>query len=129
VKQTSRAGAVASAQTYIESKKDIELSDMYFLWLLEREYIKHHLARQIDPAAIPVTERKASLLIDVAQAFFQWGKYGQPYTALRAAEPSAPQEVAARAPVRTLARNLAALAPPGTHRDAAHLADRTGAHA
>ena len=66
------------------------------------------LARQIDPAAITVTERKASLLIDVAQAFFQWGKYGQAYTALRAAEQTAPQELAARTPVRT----LAATSPP-----------------
>ena len=86
------------------------------------------LARQIDPAAITVTERKASLLIDVAQAFFQWGRYSQAYTALRAAEQTAPQELAARAPVRTLARNLAALAPPGTRRDAAQLADRIGAY-
>ncbi len=86
------------------------------------------LARQIDPAAITVTERKASLLIDVAQAFFQWGKYGQAYIALRAAEQTAPQELAARAPVRTLARNLAALAPPGLRRDAVHLADRIGAY-
>ena len=86
------------------------------------------LARQIDPAAITVTERKASLLIDVAQAFFQWGKYDKAYTALRAAEQTAPQELAARAPVRTLARNLAALAPPGTRRDAGHLADRIGAY-
>jgi hypothetical protein len=86
------------------------------------------LARQINPAAITVTERKTSLLIDVAQAFFQWGKYGQAYTALRAAEQTAPQELAARAPVRTLARNLAALAAPGLRRDAAHLADRIGAY-
>jgi len=86
------------------------------------------LARQVDPAAITVTERKASLLIDVAQAFFQWGKYGQACTALRAAEQTAPQELAARAPVRTLARNLATLAPPGLRRDAAHLADRIGAY-
>jgi hypothetical protein len=87
------------------------------------------LARQIDPAAITVTERKASLLIDMAHAFFQWGKYGQACTALRAAEQTAPQELAARAPVRTLARNLTALAPPGLRRDAAHLADRIGAYA
>ena len=65
---------------------------------------------------------------DVAQAFFQWGKYGQACTALRAAEQTAPQELAARAPVRTLARNLAALAPPGTRRDTARLADRIGAY-
>jgi len=86
------------------------------------------LARQINPAAITVTERKASLLIDVAQAFFQWGRYGQAYTALRTAEQTAPQEVAARAPVRTLARNLAALTPLGLRRDAGHLADRIGAY-
>ncbi len=86
------------------------------------------LARQIDPAAITVTERKASLLIDVAPAFFQWGRYGQACTALRAAEQTAPQELAARAPVRVLARNLAALAPPGIRRDAGHLADRIGAY-
>ena len=86
------------------------------------------LARQIDPAAVTVTERKASLLIDVAQAFFQWGKYHQACHALRAAEETAPQEVAARAPVRALARNLAALAPPGLRRDAAQLADRIGAY-
>jgi hypothetical protein len=86
------------------------------------------LARQIDPAAITVTERKASLLIDVAQAYFQWGKYGQACTALQAAEQTAPQKLAARSPVRTLARNLAALAPPGTRREAAHLADRIGAY-
>jgi len=87
------------------------------------------LARQIDLAAITVTERKASLFIDIARAFFRWGKYGQACTALRAAEQTAPQELTARAPVvRTLARNLAALAPPSTRRDAAHLADRIGAY-
>ena len=86
------------------------------------------LARQINPAAITVTKRKTSLLIDVAQAFFQWGKYGQSYTALRAAEQTAPQELAARASGRTLARNPAALAPPGLRRDAGHLADRIGAY-
>ena len=89
---------------------------------------RHRPGRQINPAAVTVTERKASLLIDVAQAFFQWGKYSQAYTALRAAEQTAPQELAARTPVRTLARNLAALTPPGTRRDAAHLADRIGAN-
>ena len=40
----------------------------------------------VNPAAITVTERKASLFIDVAQAFLQWGKYGQAYTALRATD-------------------------------------------
>jgi tetratricopeptide (TPR) repeat protein len=85
------------------------------------------LARRINLAAITVTERKASLLIDVARAFFQWGRYEQAYAALRAAEQTAPEEVAARPAVCALARNLAALAPPGIRRDAEQFASRIGA--
>jgi hypothetical protein len=85
------------------------------------------LARQIDLAAITVTERKASLLIDVARAFFQWGRYRQAYAALRTAEQTAPQEVAARASVHALARDLAAVAPGSIRRDAEQFASRIGA--
>ena len=85
------------------------------------------LARQIDLRAVTVTERKASLLIDVARAFFQWGKYEQARAALRAAEDTAPQEVAARPSVATLARNLATLAPASIRRDAEQFATRIGA--
>jgi hypothetical protein len=85
------------------------------------------LARQIDLRAVTVTERKASLLIDVARAFFQWGKYEQAHATLRAAEDIAPQEVAARPSVGTLARNLAALAPASIRRDAEQFASRIGA--
>ena len=85
------------------------------------------LARRIDLAAITVTERKASLLIDVARAFFQWGRYEQAYASLRAAEQTAPEEVAARPAVCALVRNLAALAPPGIRRDAEQFASRIGA--
>ncbi len=85
------------------------------------------LARQIDLGAVTITERKASLLIDVARAFFQWGKYEQAHAALRAAEATAPQEVAARPPVATLARDLATLAPVGIRRDAEQFATRIGA--
>jgi hypothetical protein len=85
------------------------------------------LARQIDLAAITVTERKASLLIDVARAFFQWGRYHQAYAALRTAEQTAPQEVAARASVHALARDLAAVAPGSIRRDTEQFASRIGA--
>jgi hypothetical protein len=85
------------------------------------------LARRIDPRAVTVTERKAALLIDVARAFFQWGKYEQAHTALRAAEGAAPQEVAARPSVATLARDLATLAPASIRRDAEQFATRIGA--
>ena len=84
------------------------------------------LARKIDLRAVTVTERKASLLIDVARAF-QWGKYEQAHAALRAAEDTAPQEVAARPSVGTLARDLATLAPPSIRRDAEQFASRIGA--
>jgi hypothetical protein len=85
------------------------------------------LARQIDLGTITVTERKATLLIDVARAFFQWGKYEQAHIALRAAEDTAPQEVAARPAVGSMARNLAVLAPTGIRLDAAQFARRIGA--
>jgi hypothetical protein len=58
------------------------------------------LARQINLAAITVTERKASLLVDVARAFFQWGRREQAYAVLRAAERTAPEEVAAACGLR-----------------------------
>jgi hypothetical protein len=85
------------------------------------------LARKIDLRAVTVAERKASLLIDVARAFFQWGKYEQAHAALRAAEATAPQEVAARPSVATLARDLATLAPASIRRDAEQFATRIGA--
>ena len=84
------------------------------------------LARHIDLRAVTVTERKASLLIDVARAFFQWGKYEQAHAALRA-EDTAPQEVAARLSVATLARDLAPLPPASIRRDAEQFATRIGA--
>ena len=46
---------------------------------------------------------------------------------LRAAEDTAPQEVAARSSVATLARDLATLAPPSIRRDAEQFATRIGA--
>ena len=85
------------------------------------------LARRINLAAITVTERKATLLTNVARAFFQWGRYEQAYAALRAAEQTAPEEVAARPAVGALVRNLAALAPSGIRRDAEQFASRIGA--
>jgi len=84
------------------------------------------LARRIDLRAVTVTERKASPLIDVARAYFQWGKYEQAHAALRAAEDTAPQEVAARPAVATLARDLATLAPVSIRRDAEQFASRIG---
>ncbi|MCQ0023978.1 helix-turn-helix domain-containing protein [Streptomyces somaliensis DSM 40738] len=63
------------------------------------------LARRVDPAALPTTERRARYWIDVARAFDQWGKPDRCYRALLAAERSAPQEVR-RDSVRTLTTGL-----------------------
>lgn len=83
-------------------------------------------ARGIDLTTITVTERKATLLIDTARAFLQWGRHENTYLALRAAEQIAHEEVAGRPSVRRLVRELVASAPPTVRRDAAEFAARVG---
>jgi hypothetical protein len=85
------------------------------------------VARTVDLNAITVTERKASLLIDTARAFLQWGKHDKAYIALRAAEQTAPEEVAGRPTVRRLVRQLVTSAPPTLRRDAEQFAAQIGA--
>jgi hypothetical protein len=70
------------------------------------------VARSINLSKITVTERKASLLIDTAGAFLQWGKHEKAYLALRAAEQTAPEEVAGRPSVHRLVRELVTTSPP-----------------
>jgi len=77
-------------------------------------------------STITVTEQKATLLIDTARAFLQWGRREKAYVALRAAEEIAHEEVAGRPSVHRLVRELIASAPPTVRRDAAHFAARVG---
>jgi hypothetical protein len=84
------------------------------------------VARRIDLSKIAVTERKASLLIDTARAFFQWGRYEKTYIALRAAEETAHEEVAGRPSVHRLVRELLTAAPPSIRRDAEQFASQIG---
>ncbi|MEV7214223.1 helix-turn-helix transcriptional regulator [Kitasatospora cineracea] len=63
------------------------------------------LARTIKPASLPTAERQARFFIDVARAYDQWGKPGQAYRALLAAEQAAPQEIR-RGSVREIATGL-----------------------
>jgi hypothetical protein len=84
------------------------------------------IAREIDPATIMVTQRKASLLIDISRAFLQWGRHEKAYTALRAAEHAAHEEVAGRPSVHRLIRELITSAPPTIRRDAAEFATHIG---
>jgi hypothetical protein len=84
------------------------------------------VARSIDLAKIIITERKASLFIDIARAFLQWGKHDRAYLALRAAEDAAPEEVSGRPSVHRLVRELVTTAPPTVRRDAESFAERVG---
>ncbi|WP_119731290.1 helix-turn-helix domain-containing protein [Thermomonospora amylolytica] len=73
-------------------------------------------ARTINLDRIPLTERKATLLIDTARALTQWGKHEKAYEILRAAHQLAPEEISARPAVHRMVRELAATAPPSTKR-------------
>ncbi len=84
------------------------------------------IARQINLSAITVTERKASLLIDVARAFLQWGRHEKALTALRAAADTAPEEVAGRPAVHRLISDLLRSAPPSIRQDAGQFAASLG---
>ncbi|HEX5407771.1 MAG TPA: helix-turn-helix transcriptional regulator [Pseudonocardiaceae bacterium] len=87
------------------------------------------VARRINPAAIPVTERRARYWSDVARSFHQWGKHEQCYRALLAAEQAAPDEVRYRKPIQqittSMLRSPSAQTLPGLHA----FARRTGASA
>jgi hypothetical protein len=84
------------------------------------------VTRKIDLTAIEVTERKASLLVDTARAFLQWGKHEKAYIALRAAEETAHEEVAGRPAVHRVVRQLLTSAPPSIRRDAEQFATQIG---
>lgn len=85
------------------------------------------VARGTDLNTIAVTERKATLLIDTARAYLQWGRHEKAYIALRTAEHVAHEEVAGRPSVRRLIRDLVATAPPSLRHDAARFAAGIGA--
>jgi transcriptional regulator with XRE-family HTH domain len=70
-------------------------------------------ARRIDPAAIPLVERRARYWTDVARSFHQWDKPEHCYRALLAAEHACPDEVRYRAPIHQITTSL--LRHPTTH--------------
>jgi transcriptional regulator with XRE-family HTH domain len=84
------------------------------------------VARTIDLSKITVTERKASFLVDAARAFLQYGKHEKSLLALRAAEQTAPEEIAGRPAVQGLLRDLVRSAPPSVQRQAAEFGDLIG---
>jgi tetratricopeptide (TPR) repeat protein len=69
-------------------------------------------ARAINLDRIPLTERKAALLIDTSRALTQWGRQQKAYELLRFAHELAPEEISARPAVHRILRDLLATAPP-----------------
>jgi tetratricopeptide (TPR) repeat protein len=67
------------------------------------------LARQVPLDKIRLAERKASLFVDVARAYTQWGRYEHGLNALRIAYEVAPEELRCRPAVQRIAGDLAAL--------------------
>lgn len=85
-----------------------------------------HQARQIDPARVPLMERKVVLHLDTARAYAQWGKLREAHTALTTAERLAPEELKERPMVHRLVDELRTRSTGHLKRDFVHLADRVG---
>ncbi|TCB95663.1 hypothetical protein E0H26_19625 [Micromonospora zingiberis] len=67
------------------------------------------IARTVPLDKVTLAERKASLYVDVARAYTQWGRYEQGLTALRTAHEVAPEEIRCRPAVQRIAGDLALL--------------------
>jgi transcriptional regulator with XRE-family HTH domain len=63
-------------------------------------------ARRINPAAIPLVERRARYWSDVARSYHHWDKPEQSYRALLAAEHASPDEVRYRKPIQQITTSL-----------------------
>ncbi|MET9225604.1 helix-turn-helix domain-containing protein [Lentzea sp. NPDC003310] len=72
------------------------------------------VAKQIDPASIPLAERRARYWSDVAHAFHEWNKPEHSYRALLAAEQASRDEVRYRKPIQNITTSL--LQHPTAHR-------------
>jgi transcriptional regulator with XRE-family HTH domain len=80
------------------------------------------LARRVDLTKVTLIERKASLLLDVAQAYLQWQRWGHALAALRAVLKVAPDELRARPATRRLVVDLARQGPRSIRAEVAALA-------
>ncbi|GII89490.1 hypothetical protein Ssi03_74800 [Sphaerisporangium siamense] len=86
-------------------------------------------ARRIDIDALPINERKATLLLDTARAFLIWSKHDQALHVLRAAGEIAPEEITSRPATLRLVRDLLATAPITVRREAREYAESLGVSA
>lgn len=65
------------------------------------------IARTVALEKVTLAERKASLFVDVARAYTQWGRYEHGLNALRTAYEVAPEEIRCRPTVQRIASDLA----------------------
>ncbi|WP_433532751.1 hypothetical protein ACQPYA_12535 [Micromonospora sp. CA-263727] len=72
------------------------------------------IARTVPLDKVTLAERRASLYVDVARAYTQWGRYEHGLTALRTAYEVAPEEIYCRPTVQRIATDLALLAKGST---------------
>jgi hypothetical protein len=68
------------------------------------------LARRVDLGRVQLSERKASLLIDIAQAYVQWGKHPEALLALERLRRIAPGEIRDRPTSKRICEDLIATA-------------------
>lgn len=75
---------------------------------------------------VTLVERRASLYVDVARAYTQWGRYEHGLNALRTAYEVAPEEIRCRPNVHRIASDLAILATGSTRTAAVDFAQSAG---
>ncbi|GAA5047978.1 hypothetical protein HNP84_000267 [Thermocatellispora tengchongensis] len=83
----------------------------------------------MDINALPIHERKATLLVDTSRAFLMCGKHERALNILRAAADIAPEEVTGRPAALRLVRDILATAPISVRREAREYAATLGVHA
>ncbi len=83
-------------------------------------------ARRIDINALPINERKATVLLDTSRAFLAWGKHDRALYILRAAGDIAPEEITSRPSTHRLVRDILATAPISIRREAREYAESLG---
>ncbi|MEV0157792.1 hypothetical protein AB0H57_29340 [Micromonospora sp. NPDC050686] len=84
------------------------------------------IARTVRLEKVTLAERKASLFVDVARAYTQWGRYEHGLSALRTAYEVAPEEIRCRPTVQRIASDLTVLATGSVRTAAAGFAQSTG---
>ncbi|WP_433390684.1 hypothetical protein [Micromonospora sp. KLBMP9576] len=84
------------------------------------------IARKVPLEKVTLVERKASLFVDVARAYTQWGRYEHGLGALRTAYEVAPEEIRCRPTVQRIASELAMLANGSTRTAAVGFAHDAG---